>query len=69
MPVLAPYAIGVVTAPLVVKAVKPLLRGVVKATVAVSLEVKRAASEAGEEIHDIAAEVGATKTARGAGVV
>ena len=69
MAVMFPYLIGVVTAPLVAKVVKPLLRGVVKTTVAVGLEVKRAAAEAGEEIQGIAAEVGSTKRANGAKIV
>ena len=63
MPVLAPYLIGVVTAPLVVKIVKPIVRGTVKATVGLALEVKRAAAEAGEEFQDIAAEVSSDKAA------
>lgn len=57
MPVLAPYVIGIVTAPLVVKAIKPLCRGVVKVTVGVALEAKKAAAEAREEFQDIAAEL------------
>jgi hypothetical protein len=56
MPVLAPYVIGVVTAPLVANVVKPLFRGVVKATVGVTLEAKKAAAEAREEFQSIAAE-------------
>jgi hypothetical protein len=63
MPVLAPYLIGVVTAPLVVKIVKPIVRGTVKATVGLALEVKKAAAEAGEEFQDIAAEVSSDKAA------
>ena len=63
MPILAPYVIGVVTAPLVGKVFKPLLRGVVKATVGLALEVKKAAAEAGEELQDIAAEVSVEKAA------
>jgi Protein of unknown function (DUF5132) len=69
MAVVFPYVIGVVTAPLVAKVFKPLLRGVVKTTVAVGLEVRRAAAEAGEEIQGIAAEVGSAKSANGAKVV
>ena len=38
------------------------MRGVVKATVALALEVKKAAAEAGEEFQDIAAEVSADKS-------
>ncbi len=61
MPILAPYLIGVVTAPLVVKIIKPLVRGTVKASVGLALEVKKAAAEAGEEFQDIAAEVSSDK--------
>lgn len=63
MPVLLPYLIGVVTAPLAAKVIKPLFRGVVKTTVGVAMEVKRVAAEAGEEIQDIAAEVSVEKVA------
>jgi hypothetical protein len=62
MAVIAPYLIGVVTAPLVAKIVKPLVRGTVKASVGLALEVKKAAAEAGAEFHDLAAEVSADKT-------
>jgi len=58
---LAPYLIGVVTAPLVARVLKPALRGVVKTSVGVALEVRRAAAEASEEIQDIAAEVNVEK--------
>jgi uncharacterized protein DUF5132 len=63
MPVLAPYVIGVVTAPLVVKVFKPLFRGLVKTSVGVTLEAKRAASEMREEFQDIAAEAAFEKAA------
>lgn len=65
MAVLAPYLIGVVTAPLVASVFKPLLRGAVKATMGVALTVKKAAAEAGEEFQDIAAEVSVEKAAGG----
>ncbi|MFD5070546.1 DUF5132 domain-containing protein [Streptomyces sp. NPDC058369] len=38
---------------------KPLVGGVVKASVGIAMEVKKAAHEAGENIHDLAAEVAA----------
>lgn len=63
MPVLLPYLVGIVTAPLAAKIIKPLFRGVVKTTVGVAMEVKRVAAEAGEEIQDIAAEVSVEKVA------
>jgi hypothetical protein len=56
MAVVAPYLIGVVTAPLVARVFRPLLRGAVKTTVGVALEAKRAAAEVREEFQDIAAE-------------
>jgi Protein of unknown function (DUF5132) len=52
MPVLVPYLIGVVTAPLAAKVVKPMLRGIVKTTAGVTLEAKRVAAEASEEAKD-----------------
>jgi hypothetical protein len=63
MAVVAPYLIGVVTAPLVVKIIKPIVRGTVKASVGLALEVKKAAAEAGEEFQGIAAEVSSDKAA------
>ena len=54
---LGTYLLGVITAPLVAKVLKPALRGVVKGSVGVALEVRKAAAEAGEELQDIAAEV------------
>lgn len=61
--VIAPYLIGVVTAPLVAKIIKPIARGTVKASVGLALEVKKAAAEASEELQDIAAEVSHDKAA------
>lgn len=66
MAVMAPYLIGVVTAPLVAKILKPLVRGTVKASMGLALEVKKAAAEAGEEFQDLAAEVSYNKTAEAA---
>lgn len=63
MPVLAPYVIGVVTALLVVKAIKPLCRSIVKATVGVTLGAKKAAAEVCEEFQGIAAEATLEKVA------
>ncbi|MGH3693659.1 MAG: DUF5132 domain-containing protein [Pseudonocardiaceae bacterium] len=54
------------TAPLVVKILKPVVRGVVKASVGLTLEVKKAAAEAGAEIQGLAAEVGIDKAAEAA---
>jgi Protein of unknown function (DUF5132) len=60
-PVVTPYLVGVVTAPLVARVIKPMIRGITKAAVGVALEMRRAAAEAAEEFQDIAAEVAATK--------
>lgn len=58
-PFIIPYVVGVVTAPLVGKIIKPLARGVVKTTVGVALQVRKLAVEAGEDLQDFAAEVSA----------
>ncbi|MDQ3761587.1 MAG: DUF5132 domain-containing protein [Actinomycetota bacterium] len=52
------------TAPLVGTIIKPLLRGTIKATVALALETKRLAAQAGEELQDLAAEVSADMAAQ-----
>ncbi|MFF3849920.1 DUF5132 domain-containing protein [Streptomyces sp. NPDC002328] len=70
-PVVPPFLIGLIAAPLVKRLGKPLVRGVVKATVGLGIEVKRAVHEAGEGVHELAAEatagVRAAQTAAGAG--
>ncbi|MFC8447923.1 DUF5132 domain-containing protein [Kitasatospora sp. NPDC057223] len=58
-PVVPPFLIGLVLAPLAKRLIKPLVRGVVKTSVGLVLEVKKAAQEAGENIHDLATEVAA----------
>jgi Protein of unknown function (DUF5132) len=63
MPPFVPYLIGLVTAPLVVKVVKPLLRGTVKTTIEVGLQVKKLAAEAAEDLQDLAAEASAEMAA------
>ncbi|MEU9451875.1 DUF5132 domain-containing protein [Streptomyces sp. NPDC048277] len=45
---------------------KPLVRGVIKTSVGLTLEVKRAVIEAGEEIQAITAEAAAAKLASSA---
>jgi uncharacterized protein DUF5132 len=52
-----PYLFGLVTAPLVGTVAKPLLRSALKATVALVLQAKKLAAEAGEEFQDLVAEV------------
>ncbi|MEV7864024.1 DUF5132 domain-containing protein [Streptomyces hirsutus] len=55
-PVVPPFLIGLIAAPLAKRLMKPLVRGVVKTSVGLVMEVKRAASEAGENMQDLAAE-------------
>jgi uncharacterized protein DUF5132 len=55
-PVVTPYLLGVVTAPLVVRVFKPIVRGTVRASVGLAMEAKKAAAEAGQEYRAIAAE-------------
>lgn len=62
-PFFVPYLIGLVTAPLVVKVVKPLLRGTVKTTIGVGLQAKKLAAEAAEDLQDLAAEASAEMAA------
>ncbi len=56
---MSPYLIGLVTAPLAGAIIKPLLRGTVKLTVGVGLQVKKLAAEAREEFQDLTAEANA----------
>ena len=63
MPPFVPYLIGLVTAPLVAKVAKPLLRGTVKTTIAVGLQMKKLAAEAAEDLQDLAAEASAEMAA------
>lgn len=65
---MAPYLLGVVTAPLLAKVVKPTLRAAVKASVGVAMEVKKAAGQVVEEFQDIAAEATFEKVAAAADV-
>ncbi|WP_245766643.1 DUF5132 domain-containing protein [Streptomyces colonosanans] len=51
-----PFLIGLLTAALVKRLGKPLMRGVVKTSVGLGVEVKRAVHEASEGIQDLAAE-------------
>ncbi|MDH6127510.1 DUF5132 domain-containing protein [Kitasatospora sp. GP82] len=62
-PVVPPFLVGLIVAPLAKRVLKPLMRGVVKTSVGLVLEVKKAAHEAGENIHDLAAEVAAEMVA------
>ncbi|MEU7382811.1 MULTISPECIES: DUF5132 domain-containing protein [unclassified Streptomyces] len=62
-PVVPPFLIGLIAAPLLDRVGKPLLRGIIKTSVALTLEVKRAAIEAGEEIQELTAEAAAGRLA------
>ncbi|MEU9401186.1 DUF5132 domain-containing protein [Streptomyces sp. SID4985] len=62
-PVVPPFLIGLIAAPLAKRLFKPLMRGIVKTSVGLALEVKKVTAEAGENIHDLAAEVAAEMVA------
>ncbi|MFD3586802.1 DUF5132 domain-containing protein [Streptomyces sp. NPDC058683] len=62
-PVVPPFLIGLIIAPLAKRVLKPLVRGVVTTSVGLVMEVKKAAQEAGENIHDLAVEVAAEMVA------
>lgn len=59
MPPFVPYILGLVTAPLVAKLAKPVLRSTVKATIEIGLQARRIAAEAVEDLQDLAAETAA----------
>lgn len=56
-PVFPPFLLGLVLAPLAKRVVKPLVYGTLKTSVGLAMEVKKAAHQANEELHDLAAEV------------
>jgi hypothetical protein len=60
---LVPYILGSLTGPLVATVIKPLMRGAVKTTIGIGLQVKKLAAEAAEELQDLAAEAGAERAA------
>lgn len=55
----APYLIGLVTAPLVLRVVKPLFRNATKTTIEIGLKARKLAAEAIEDLQDLAAEANA----------
>ena len=59
----APYLLGLVTAPLVAKLAKPVLRSTVKATIEIGLQARKIAAEAVEDLQDLAAEATAEMAA------
>ncbi|WP_225829037.1 DUF5132 domain-containing protein [Streptomyces naphthomycinicus] len=65
-PVVPPFLIGLITAPLVKAVGKTLVRGVIKTSVGLTFEVRRAAIEAGEEIQDLTRQAAAEKLASSA---
>lgn len=66
LPVVPAFLVGMVAAPLATKVAKPLVRGVIKTSVGLTLEVRRAVIEAGKDIQDLTAEVAAAELARSA---
>ncbi|MGH3637299.1 MAG: DUF5132 domain-containing protein [Mycobacterium sp.] len=67
-PLVKPFLAGVVAGPVGLLILKPIFRGVVKATVVVALEAKKLAAEATEEFQDVAAEVSADMAAKSRGM-
>jgi hypothetical protein len=67
MAIVLPYLIGVVTAPLVAKVVKPLARGTIKTTIGIGAQAKRLVAQTVEDFQDLAAEANAEVTATKAG--
>lgn len=55
-PVVPPFLIGLVAASLVKRVGKPLVRGIVKTSVGLGLEVQRAVHEASAEMHSLVVE-------------
>jgi hypothetical protein len=66
LPAVPPFLVGLIAAPLVKRVAKPLVRGIIKTSVGLTLEVRRAAIEAGDEIQDLTREVAAEKLASSA---
>ncbi|GGL95241.1 hypothetical protein GCM10010129_43860 [Streptomyces fumigatiscleroticus] len=66
LPVVPPFLVGMAAAPLVKRVAKPLVRGVIKTSVGLTLEIRRAVIEAGEDIQSLTAEVAAEELARSA---
>ncbi|KOV64746.1 DUF5132 domain-containing protein [Streptomyces sp. MMG1121] len=66
LPAIPPFLVGVITAPVAKRVAKPLVRGVIKTSVGLTLEVRRAVIEAGEEIQALTAEAATEKLASSA---
>ncbi|UNO43340.1 DUF5132 domain-containing protein [Streptomyces sp. MST-110588] len=54
-----PFLAGLLVIPVAKRVVKPLARGVVKTSLKLAMDAKKAVHEASEELHDLAAEVSA----------
>ncbi len=50
------YLIGLVTAPLIAKVIQPIVRGAVKTTIELGLQVRKITAKAAEDLQDIVAE-------------
>jgi hypothetical protein len=61
---LAPILVGIALAPVVKRLTKPVVRGAVKTSVGLALEMKKAAHEVSEEFTDLSAEIVAEMTAK-----
>ena len=57
------YLIGLVSAPLVAKVAQPIVRSVVKTTIELSLQARKLAVEAAEDLQDLVAETSAEMAA------
>ncbi|MFE2582729.1 DUF5132 domain-containing protein [Streptomyces sp. NPDC059378] len=68
LPAVPPFLVGMIAAPLVKRVAKPLARGVIKTSVGLTFEIRRAVIEAGEEIQGLTAEVAAEKLSNSARV-
>ncbi|WP_078900972.1 DUF5132 domain-containing protein [Actinacidiphila yeochonensis] len=55
-PVVPPFLIGLIAASLAKRLGKPLMRGIIKTSLGLGIEVKKAVHEASEGIQDLAAE-------------
>ncbi|MFD5476503.1 DUF5132 domain-containing protein [Streptomyces hawaiiensis] len=56
LPVLPVFLVGVASAPLLKKVIRPVIRGTVKGSVKLAMDAKRVAHEINEDLSDIAAE-------------
>ncbi|QZZ32454.1 DUF5132 domain-containing protein [Streptomyces sp. ST1015] len=57
MPLIAPFLLGIVAAPIAKRVVKPLVQGTIKTSVGLAMDLRKAVHEVGEGFQDMAAEV------------